>query len=150
MKQIQIINGIYGHRDGGRITPVQAGAVVSVPDDEAARLIQMGIAIAVQTQDNDTIDISDGQFHRRKLMQIDKAEMAGSRRISTLTSSGLQKKTEIVDATAESGDPTEEDATETWCGRSGFMSFQRPNIAPGYPIIFLNTKNLPEKRTNPI
>ena len=112
MKQIQIINGIYGHRDGGRITPVQAGAVVSVPDDEAA---QMGIAIAAQTQDNenaDTIDISNGHFTEENLMQMTKAELAELAEDLGVDISGCKNKTEIVAALLEVEIPPQDDAPE--------------------------------------
>lgn len=115
MKQIQIINGIYGHRDGGRITPVQAGAVISVPDDEALRLIQMGIAIAAQTQDNenaDTIDISNGHFTEENLMQMTKAELAELAEDLGVDISGCKNKTEIVAALLEVEIPPQEDAPE--------------------------------------
>ena len=112
MKQIQIINGIYGHRDGGRITPVQAGTVISVPDDEALRLIQMGIAIAVQTQDNDTIDISDGHFTEESLMQMTKAELAELAADLGTDISGCKNKTEIVAVLLEVEIPPQEDAPE--------------------------------------
>ena len=112
MKQIQITNGIYGHRDGGRITPVQAGAVISVPDDEAARLIQMGIAIAAQTQDNNTIDISDGHFTEESLMRMTKAELAELAADLGTDISGCKNKTEIVAALLEVEIPPQEDAPE--------------------------------------
>ncbi|WP_050697994.1 hypothetical protein [Anaeromassilibacillus senegalensis] len=46
MKEIKIINGIYGYRpDGSKIViPVKAGEVVEVSEEEAARLISLGVA----------------------------------------------------------------------------------------------------------
>lgn len=47
MKQVKIINGIYGHRPQGSrfVQPVHAGEVVIVTDKEAARLISLSVAI---------------------------------------------------------------------------------------------------------
>ncbi len=115
MKQIQIINGIYGHRDGGRIISVEAGAVISVPDDEAARLIQMGIAIAVQTKDSeksDYIGISDGHFTEENLIQMTKAELAELAADLGTDISGCKNKTEIVAALLEVEIPPQEDVPE--------------------------------------
>lgn len=49
MKQVKIINGIYGHRpkDAKVITPVRAGEVVEVSDEKAACLSALGIAIDI-------------------------------------------------------------------------------------------------------
>lgn len=46
MQQIRIIQGTYGHRPDGthRIRPVSAGGLVSVPDEEAERLMRLGVA----------------------------------------------------------------------------------------------------------
>jgi len=110
MKQIQIINGIYGHRDGDRITPVHAGTVITVPDDEAARLIQMGIAISDQIQaDNDTIDISNGHFTEESLMQMTKAELAGLASDLGVDISGCKNKTELAAALLEVEIPPQDD-----------------------------------------
>ncbi len=47
MKQVKIINGIYGHKPRGSwfVQPVRAGEVVDVADEEAARLIGLSVAI---------------------------------------------------------------------------------------------------------
>ena len=115
MKQIQIINGIYGHRDGGRITPVQAGTMIYVPGDEAARLIQMGIAVSAQAQNSeksDYIGISDGHFTEENLIQMTKAELAELAADLGTDISGCKNKTEIVAALLEVEIPPQDDAPE--------------------------------------
>jgi len=46
MKQVKIINGIYGHRpDGGVVVPVSpADGAIELSDEEAVRLIKLGVA----------------------------------------------------------------------------------------------------------
>lgn len=46
MQQVKIIKGTYGHRPEAtrRIKPVSAGGLVSLPDDEAERLMHLGVA----------------------------------------------------------------------------------------------------------
>ena len=47
MTEIKIINGTYGYRSEGRkyVTPIKAGERVEVSDEEAARLVALGVAI---------------------------------------------------------------------------------------------------------
>lgn len=49
MKKVKIVNGVYGYRpDGvGSTEPIGIGETVSLPDDEAARLVDLGVAIIV-------------------------------------------------------------------------------------------------------
>ena len=46
MKQVKIINGVYGYRPEGAkfITPAKAGECVTVSDEEAARLVTLRVA----------------------------------------------------------------------------------------------------------
>jgi len=45
MTLIRIVNGCYAaHPNGGRLQVIDKGQTVEVPEDEAARLVQMGVA----------------------------------------------------------------------------------------------------------
>lgn len=45
MKEVKIIDGVYGYRPDGakRPKPVEYGGVVTVPDEEAERLVELGV-----------------------------------------------------------------------------------------------------------
>jgi hypothetical protein len=50
--KVQIVNGTYGYHPAGaaKVRPVSAGdAPIEVPDDEARRLVELGVAKAVGT-----------------------------------------------------------------------------------------------------
>lgn len=49
MKQVKIINGIYGYRPKGSrfLQPAGAGAIVTVPDGEAERLVSLKVGICL-------------------------------------------------------------------------------------------------------
>lgn len=53
MKEIKIINGVYGHRpDGGFVVPVSTSdGTIEVSDEEAARLVKLGVAAMVSSED---------------------------------------------------------------------------------------------------
>lgn len=49
MTLIRIVNGCYAaHPNGGRLQVIDKGQTVEVPEDEAARLVQMGVAAYVK------------------------------------------------------------------------------------------------------
>ena len=49
MTLIRIVNGCYAaHPDGGRLKVIDKGQTVEVSEDEAARLVQMGVAAYVK------------------------------------------------------------------------------------------------------
>ena len=49
MTLIRIVNGCYAaHPNGGRLQVIDKGQTVEVPEDEAARLVQMGVAAFVK------------------------------------------------------------------------------------------------------
>ena len=49
MTLIRIVNGCYAaHPDGGRLKVIDKGQTVEVPEDEAARLVNLGVAAYVK------------------------------------------------------------------------------------------------------
>ena len=105
MKKVMIINGTYGHKPEGSkfINPVRAGEVVEVSDEEAVRLMELGVAqhyieiepemlhLTVATEaecenaddtdgnlpycENGVLDIVDGRFTVASLMEMKRADM---------------------------------------------------------------------------
>lgn len=67
MKRVRIIRGVYGHKPygTGRVRPVGIGDTVDVPDEEAERLVFLGVAEMVpeppSNGDEDVATIQDGQ-----------------------------------------------------------------------------------------
>lgn len=58
MKKVKIINGTYGHKPEGAkfITPVKAGEVVDVSDEEAARLASLSVAVCIGDSARESTD----------------------------------------------------------------------------------------------
>jgi len=54
--RVKIINGTYGYKPDPKkhVTPVFAGGVVEVSDQEAARLVNLGVAAYVRAEGQDT------------------------------------------------------------------------------------------------
>lgn len=50
---VKIINGNYGHNENGRITAISLGGEVDLADDEARRLIKLGVAELVTERKGD-------------------------------------------------------------------------------------------------
>ena len=56
MEKIKIINGTYGHREGSFVSAITAGmAPIMVPEDEARRLISLGVAQRVSVEEPATM-----------------------------------------------------------------------------------------------
>ena len=51
MRRVKIINGTYGYKPNPRkhVMPVSAGGVVEVSDEEAQRLVSIGVAAYMPT-----------------------------------------------------------------------------------------------------
>jgi len=51
MIQVKITNGIYGYRPpkSKQLKPAHAGDIITVQDKEAARLIELGVAVSVDS-----------------------------------------------------------------------------------------------------
>lgn len=66
MKQVKIVSGIYGYRppNSKQIKPARAGDVISVSKEEAARLVELGVAVSVEnvsvapTEENKALNIA--------------------------------------------------------------------------------------------
>lgn len=52
MQQVKIISGVYGYRppESSRIKPVRAGDVIVVSDKEAARLLELRVAVPLKNE----------------------------------------------------------------------------------------------------
>lgn len=87
MKQIRIISGIYGHKPAGAkcISPVRAGERVTVSDEEAARLMRLGIAA------DDDAPVCDAPDNAPDTPAYDVSMSAGELR-ALLTQHGLPAK----------------------------------------------------------
>ncbi|MGM9640375.1 MAG: Rho termination factor N-terminal domain-containing protein [Faecousia sp.] len=83
MKRVRIIRGVYGHKPygTGRVRPVGIGDTVDVPDEEAERLVFLGVAEMVpETPSNvyeDVATLQDGQTDGEPGMGVDAEVLCG-------------------------------------------------------------------------
>ena len=137
MKQVKIINGVYGYKPQGAkfIEPAHAGTLCVVTDEEALRLTNLGIGLCIgdvceeqgttpngndgahgQENGGDTLDIADGHFTAESLSVMTIPNLAKLAADLGADVSKCKKKADYVDVLAAvevQDDETEEEPPVT-------------------------------------
>lgn len=92
--RVRIVSGTYGRRENGRLNPVQKGCSCILDENEAKRLISLGVA--VQMPDEDEPHEQTPAERDRILLDMTKTELKALAKEQGIDLTGCKTKMEMV------------------------------------------------------